>query len=73
LQKFYFYVVNNYSRCDVCQDVLNERIKLYKAWKDAETFLSKKKDERTKLEQQQKVDRLAVVTREISEVWTGYN
>jgi len=48
--------------------VLRERVKLYKAWKDAETLLSKKKDEYTKLEQQQKMDRIAVVTQEISEV-----
>lgn len=48
--------------------MLHEHVKLYKAWKDAEVLLSKKKDERTKLEQQQKVDRLAVVTQEISEV-----
>jgi len=52
----------------VCQDVLRERVKLYKAWKDAEALLSKKRDECTKLEQQQKADRLAVVTQEISEV-----
>ena len=50
--------------------MLHERVKLYKAWKDAEALLSKKKDERTKLEQQQKADRVAVVTHEISEVWT---
>jgi len=48
--------------------VLHERVKLHKTWKDSETLLEKKKDEQTKLEEQRKTDRLAVVTREVSEV-----
>jgi len=48
--------------------VFNERVKLHKAWKDTEAYLSKKKDEKTRHEQQQKTDKLATVTREISEV-----
>ena len=48
--------------------MLHERVKLHKTWKDTETFLSKKKDEQTKLEEQRKTDKLAVVTREIAEV-----
>ena len=48
--------------------MFNERVKLYKAWKDTETSLSKKRDEQMKLEQQRKTDRVAIVTREISEV-----
>ena len=70
-QHFIICVVSNESRhvC-ICQDVLNERMKLYKVWKDVEVSLSKKKDEQTRLEQQRKTDKLAVVTREISEVET---
>lgn len=51
--------------------MLHERVKLHKSWKDAEATLAKKRDERIKLEQQQKTDKLAGVTREISEVETS--
>jgi len=53
--------------------VFNERVKLHKMWKDTEASLAKKKDEQMRLDQQRKTDRLAVVTREISEVetWRG--
>jgi len=54
----------------VWQDVLHERVKLHRAWKDTEALLSRKRDERTKFEQQQKTDRLAAITQEISEVET---
>jgi len=52
----------------LCQDVLHERVKLHKTWKDTETLLTKKREEKAKLEEQRKTDKLAVVTREISEV-----
>ena len=68
-QYFIVYFVHNCIRCGVWyQDVLHERVKLHKTWKDSETLLEKKKDEQTKLEEQRKTDRLAVVTREVSEV-----
>jgi len=50
------------------QEVFNERIKLHKTWKDAETLLSKKQEERTKFEQQHKMDKVAAVSMEIIEV-----
>ena len=43
-------------------------MKLHKAWKDTEASLAKKTDEQMKLDQQRKTDRLAIVTREISEL-----
>jgi len=64
-----YFIHINCIRCGVwCQDVLHERVKLHKTWKDTEALLEKKKDEKTKLEEQQRTDRLAVVTREVSEV-----
>ena len=64
-------VVNCHRHSVVCQNVFNERVKLYKMWKDTEATLSKKKDEQSKLEQQRKMDKVAIVTREISEVRTS--
>jgi len=64
----YFIVYSVSEAATLWQDVMHERVKLHKTWKDTETLLMKKKDERTKLEEQRKIDKLAAVTREISEV-----
>jgi hypothetical protein len=41
---------------------------LHKIWKDAETALAKKHEERTKFEQQHKPDRVSAASLEIAEV-----
>jgi hypothetical protein len=50
------------------QDVFHERVKLYKIWKDAEAALAKKREERTKFEQQNKADKITAASLEIAEV-----
>lgn len=49
------------------KDTLNERVKLYKVWKDAETTLAKKRETKVKMEQQRKTDKLDLADQEIVE------
>lgn len=50
------------------QDTLNERMKLYRLWKDAEATLAKKQEAKAKLEQQRKLDKVDLAEQEIQEV-----
>lgn len=49
------------------KDTLNERVKLYRIWKDDETTLAKKREVKAKLEQQRKMDKVDQADQEISE------
>ena len=48
--------------------MFNERVKLFKVWKDAEASLTKKSEERSKLEMQRKLDKIPAVSQEITKV-----
>ena len=50
------------------QEVFHERIKMYKAWKDEEVALTKKREAKVKLELAHKTDKLSAATHEITEV-----
>ena len=50
------------------QDVFHERVKTYKAWKDEEIALNKKREAKVKLELAHKSDKVSAVTHEITEV-----
>jgi len=50
------------------QEVFHERIKTYKAWKDEEVALTKKREAKAKLELAHRTDKLSAVTHEITEV-----
>jgi sorting nexin-1/2 len=68
-----FYVMSELIKDYVCvihsiKEVLHERVKLHKLWKDAEAALAKKRDEHARLEQQRKVDKLVTVSQEITEL-----
>ncbi|KAH9520421.1 Sorting nexin-1 [Bulinus truncatus] len=49
------------------KDVFHERIKTYKLWKDAESTLAKKRDNKVKLEMQNKLDKITQAQAEITE------
>ncbi|BFY97232.1 hypothetical protein BsWGS_00271 [Bradybaena similaris] len=49
------------------KDVFHERIKIYKMWKDAEATLGKKRENKTKLEMQNKMDKISQAQAEITE------
>lgn len=49
------------------KDTLNERMKLYRLWKDAEATLAKKQEAKAKLEQQRKLDKVDLAEQEIQE------
>ncbi|CAL1527373.1 unnamed protein product [Lymnaea stagnalis] len=49
------------------KDVFHERIKTYKQWKDAETTLGKKRENKAKLEMQNKSDKISQAQAEITE------
>ncbi|CAG5124383.1 unnamed protein product [Candidula unifasciata] len=49
------------------KDVFYERIKTYKTWKDAEATLGKKRDNKAKLEAQNKMDKISQAQAEITE------
>lgn len=50
------------------KDVFHERIKTYKLWKDAEATLGKKRENKAKLEMQNKTDKISQAKAEIEEV-----
>jgi len=52
----------------VLQEALAERVKLYRAWKDNEVSLAKKRELKSRLEMSHKTDKLNDTNREISEV-----
>ena len=54
--------------CCLLQEVFHERIKMYKAWKDEEVALTKKREAKVKMELAHKTDKLSAVTHEITEV-----
>ena len=50
------------------QEALAERVKLYRAWKDNEANLTKKRELKSRLELTHKTDKLNETNREIAEV-----
>ena len=50
------------------QDVFHERVKIFKTWKETEANLGKKREQRAKLEQQRKLEKVPVIAHEITEV-----
>jgi len=50
------------------QEVLHERVKMYKMWKDEEVALNKKREMKVKFELAHKPDKVSAVTHEITEV-----
>ena len=52
------------------QEVFGERVKIYKAWKDSETQLNKKREEKNKLELARKLDKVPPVAQECTRVIT---
>ena len=50
------------------QEALAERVKLYRAWKDDEANLARKRELKSRLELSHKTDKLSETNREISEV-----
>ena len=48
--------------------MFNERIKIYRQWKDAETMLGKKREAKAKFELQGKTDKVGQAQAEITEV-----
>ena len=54
--------------CAYLQEVLHERVKTYKNWKDAEAMLTKKRETKAKLELAHKTDKISQAEHEITEV-----
>ena len=52
----------------VVQEAFAERVKLYRAWKDDEANVTKKRELKSRLELTHKTDKLNETNREISEV-----
>ena len=50
------------------QDVFGERVKIYKAWKDGEAMLNKKREEKNRLELARKLDKVPPVAQECTRV-----
>lgn len=50
------------------QEVLHERVKAYKNWKDAEATLTKKREAKAKLELAHKTDKISQAQQEITDV-----
>jgi sorting nexin-1/2 len=50
------------------QEVLHERVKTYKNWKDAEATLTKKREVKVKLELAHKTDKISQAQQEITDV-----
>jgi len=50
------------------QEAFAERVKLYRAWKDNEANVAKKRELKARLESTHKTDKLNETNREISEV-----
>ena len=50
------------------QEAFHERVKNYKVWKDAETTLTKKRENKAKLELAHKNDKIPQAAQEITEV-----
>ena len=50
------------------QEVFHERVKTYKTWKEAEATLTKKRENKVKLEIARKMDKIPQADDEISEV-----
>jgi len=50
------------------QEVLHERVKTYKNWKDAEATLTKKREAKAKLELAHKTDKISQANQEITDV-----
>lgn len=50
------------------QEAFNERVKCWKAWKDAEATLDKKREAKVRLELAHKMDKVPGAEREIKEV-----
>ena len=48
--------------------MFNERVKVFKAWKETESALNKKREEKNKLELQRKLDRVPAVAQECTKV-----
>ena len=48
--------------------MLHERVKIYRAWKDEELALTKKREAKVKFELAHKTDKVSAVTHEITEV-----
>jgi len=55
------------SLMQAVKDVFNERIKIYRQWKDAETMLGKKREAKAKFELQGKTDKVGQAQAEITE------
>ena len=55
------------------QDVFNERVKIFKNWKEAEATLAKKREAKAKLELARKMDKIAGASQEITEVNTKFS
>jgi sorting nexin-1/2 len=53
--------------------VFHERFKTYKSWRDAETTLTKKRENKAKLELANKTDKVPQAQAEITEVNIEYN
>lgn len=71
----FFCVCKHSEKCyfAFAQDVFHERIKTYKMWKDAETTLGKKRENKAKLEMQNKLDKIPQAQAEITEVWVYFS
>lgn len=50
------------------KDVFHERVKLYKAWKEDEATLTKKREAKVRLELTHKTDKIGSANQEIAEV-----
>jgi sorting nexin-1/2 len=50
------------------QEVLHERVKAYRNWKEAETMLGKKREAKAKFELLNKTDKVAQAKQEVTEV-----
>ena len=57
----------------VFQDVFAERVKIHKAWKYAETMLTKKREAKVKLELANKKDKLLQAQKDCEEVGSKYD
>lgn len=55
------------SMLGAVKEAFHERVKIYRLWKEAEATLQKKSEQRSKLEQQRKLDKIPAVSQEITE------
>ncbi len=54
------------------QEVFNERVKIFKLWKEAEAMLAKKREAKAKLELARKIDKIPGAAQEVTEVRKKY-